>query len=209
MVIENIFSIASAILASIGGGAIIVFALSRWLGGVWAARIIASDKALITQHSEDRTRKIEALMGHYERQIEEFYGPLFNMVHQVFVANHIEYELLNAKRSGAFAIDGYQNRENVKDYYQKNYFIPLHDEIISIMKSKLYLVEGSKVPDSFYLYLKHAAQERDQKSIWDLHGIDSSFLHGEPWPEDFYNDIKKGFETAMENHQQCLNGLKA
>lgn len=76
------------------------------------------------------------------------------------------------------------------------------------MRSKLYLVEGSEVPESFYLYLKHAAQEYDQKYLWNQHGIDSSFLSGEPWPNNFYEDIKKGFESSMKNYEKCLDGLK-
>lgn len=37
--------IAGAFLLSFGGGAAIVFVLSRWLGGVWAKRIIATEEA--------------------------------------------------------------------------------------------------------------------------------------------------------------------
>jgi len=37
--------------------------------------------------SQDRTRKLERLLKHYERQIEEFYGPLWNLVHQLYVSN--------------------------------------------------------------------------------------------------------------------------
>jgi hypothetical protein len=182
--------------------------LSTWLGKVWAGRIIEADKSQLSQRVGDRTRKIEALMKHYERQIEEFYGPLFNMVNQIFVANHIEWELLNAKQDGIHVIDG-NTREFVKDYFQRTYFVPFHDQIISIMRSKLYLVEGAEVPETFYLYLKHAAQERDQRTLWKEHGIDSSFLEGAAWPDRFYNDVKNGFENAMKNYEHSLDGLKA
>jgi len=74
---------------------------------------------------------------------------------------------------------------------------------------RVYLIDGAEVPESFYLYLKHAAQERDQRTLWNQHGIDSSFLHGEPWPERFYDDIKNGFEAAMKYYEHCLDGLKA
>lgn len=209
MDVKTIFSVASAILASLGGGAIVAFAFSSWLGKVWASRIVEADKSQMSQRAGDRTRKIESLMKHYERQIEEFYGPLFNMVNQIFVANHVEWELLNTKQNGQNLINDENMREMVRDYFQKTYFLPLHDEIISIMRSKLYLVEGAEVPETFYLYLKHAAQERDQRILWKQHGIDSSFLRGEPWPDRFYDDIKKGFETAMKRHESCLEGLKA
>lgn len=130
------------------------------------------------------------------------------MVHQIFVANHIEWELLNSKVGGRHAIDDEMSREKIRSYFQENYYRQFHTEIVSIMRLKLYLVEGSEVPESFYLYLKHAAQEHDQKSLWREYSIDSSFLKGEPWPQKFYDDIRNGFESAMRGHQKCIDGLK-
>ena len=84
MSITEIFSIAGAVVVSFGGGAAIVLALSSWLGKVWANRLMEADKsryareletvkAELTRISQDRTRKLESLKRHYERQIEEFY----------------------------------------------------------------------------------------------------------------------------------------
>lgn len=42
---EDIWNIAFAVITALGGGAAIVFALSSWLGKVWANRILESDKA--------------------------------------------------------------------------------------------------------------------------------------------------------------------
>jgi hypothetical protein len=41
---KEIFKIVSAVLISIGGGGAIVFALSSWLGKVWANRILEKEK---------------------------------------------------------------------------------------------------------------------------------------------------------------------
>jgi hypothetical protein len=218
---KDVLSIVVAVLASLGGGGAIVLALSSWLGKVWANRLMEVDKAKyardlealkvdLTRASEDRTRKLQGLMRHYERQIEEFYGPLFNMVNQIFVANHVQYELLSARASktGDKRINE-ENAEKVRDYFHTTYFAPFHDDIRSILRTKLYLVEGSHMPESFYLYLKHAAQERDQRLLWKTHKIDSSSVEGEPWPNEFYNDIKAGLDNAMKNFERCLEGLKA
>jgi hypothetical protein len=205
---ESALSIAAAVVISLGGGAAIVFGLSSWLGKVWASRILEGEKASLARAAEDRTRRIESLMKHHEKQIEEFYGPLFNMVNQIFVANEIKWELLHRDPSGSKSVKDKAAREAVEDYYHQTYFIPLHDQVTAIMRSKLYLVDGDEMPQSFYRYMKHASQERDQIALWKQHQIDTSFLKGEPWPDDFYNDIKAGFERAMKNYERCLNGLK-
>ena len=64
------------------------------------------------------------------------------------------------------------------------------------------------MPESFYEYLKHAAQERDQRTLWKQHHIDTAFLKGQPWPRHFYPDIKQGFEQAMKNYERCVEGLR-
>ena len=64
------------------------------------------------------------------------------------------------------------------------------------------------MPDSFFTYLRHVNQERDQRIIAKDLGIDTSFVPGVPWPEDFYADIKRGFERAMSNYENSLGGLR-
>lgn len=158
-------------------------------------------RAELSRVSEDRSRKLERLLRHYERQVEEFYGPLWNMVHQLYVCNHTKSELV-ARLSG-------EQARAVEDYYQKTYFIPLHTEIREIIKTKLYLVEGAEMPASFYDYLKHALQERDQRNLALDYRVDTSFLPGVEWPSNFHNDIKRGFDNAMKRYEECLAGLKA
>ncbi len=162
---------------------------------------LARLRAELTRTSEDRTRKLERLLRHYKRQVEEFYGPLWNMVHQLYVCNHTKSQLVS-----------HLSREQVakaEDYYQKTYFSPLHAEIREIIKTKLYLVEGAVMPSSFYDYLKHALQERDQRNLARDYAVDTSFLPGVEWPPGFHDDIRRGFDNAMKHYEDCLAGLKA
>jgi hypothetical protein len=54
MTSSELLQLSGSILLSIGGGAAIVAALSRWLGGVWAGRILK-------EHEADLTTTIDAL----------------------------------------------------------------------------------------------------------------------------------------------------
>lgn len=49
----DVFQIATAVIASIGGGAIVVAAASTWLGRVWAARILERDRQKYRETLED------------------------------------------------------------------------------------------------------------------------------------------------------------
>lgn len=52
MSMDEIFKISGAILASVGGAAAIIFALSTWLGKVWANRILEKDKLAYSSELE-------------------------------------------------------------------------------------------------------------------------------------------------------------
>ncbi len=52
MSMDEIFKISGAILASVGGAAAIIFALSSWLGKVWANRILEKDKLAYSSELE-------------------------------------------------------------------------------------------------------------------------------------------------------------
>jgi hypothetical protein len=202
----------TTVLSSAAVSTVLVGALG-WLLRTWIAQRLTSaikfeyDKKLkkvsdeLLRLREDRTRKLEGLLRHYERQIEEFYGPLWNMVHQLYVCNHTKSEMTPHLAP--------EQAAKVEDYYQNTYFIALHEEIREIIKTKLYLIEGAEMPESFYAYLKHALQERDQRELFKEFDVDTSFLPGASWPYDFHDDIKNGFDTAMKNYNQCLAGLKA
>ena len=61
--ITEIFSVATALLASVGGASILLIAMSSWLGRVWASRILEREKA-------DLSRSIETTKAELTRSIE-------------------------------------------------------------------------------------------------------------------------------------------
>lgn len=54
---SQLLSIVGAVLLALGGGTVIVFALARWLGGVWANRILETEKATHARESELLVRR--------------------------------------------------------------------------------------------------------------------------------------------------------
>lgn len=61
---SGIFEIVGAILVSLGGGSVIIFGLSKWLGDIWAQRVIGKEQQkyqielqkLVTQGNEELER---------------------------------------------------------------------------------------------------------------------------------------------------------
>ena len=57
MPIQELLEIIGAILFSLTGGAAVVFALSKWLGGVWAGRILENERSALVREQELLVRR--------------------------------------------------------------------------------------------------------------------------------------------------------
>ncbi|MCG3111686.1 MAG: hypothetical protein MCM46_07650 [Candidatus Manganitrophus sp. SB1] len=56
-----IWSTAAAVIASLGGGAVLVFAFSSWLGKVWATRIAEAERARFSRELEGYRNQLQQL----------------------------------------------------------------------------------------------------------------------------------------------------
>jgi len=60
MSFQDLLSIAGSVLLALGGGSVLVFALAKWLGGVWAGRILEAEKARLVREQELLVRRRNA-----------------------------------------------------------------------------------------------------------------------------------------------------
>jgi hypothetical protein len=60
MAFQDLLSIAGSILVALGGASVVLFALGKWLGGVWATRIIDSERAQAAREQERLGRQRSA-----------------------------------------------------------------------------------------------------------------------------------------------------
>ncbi|MFS2094539.1 hypothetical protein ACCC96_16165 [Pseudomonas sp. Pseusp11] len=58
---EEILKLMGAAIFSLGGGGVIVFALSSWLGKVWAGRILANETHQLTMELEAAKRDLDVI----------------------------------------------------------------------------------------------------------------------------------------------------
>src|SRR3954451_18913685 len=137
-----IAAVLSAAVISIGW--IVTHFSTRWRE--IEARKVASAQAA-------RTRHIELLLNHYQRQIEEFYVPLYSHIRLIWNIRKIQNRF----------VTGLPDKRGIIDRtLDSKYFSPLHEGIIEIFKTKLFLIEGADIPNSFTDYLAHSVTQRMQ-----------------------------------------------
>jgi hypothetical protein len=155
----------------------------------------------LTRKRDSETRRHQTRLRYIERQIEEFYGPLHALANQVIVVNHVRHHLLDQLGAGLSA----DTRGRIDNYLYEEYFRRLHDSIGSLLSQKLYLVDGIRLPESFYDYLRHSVQERVQSDLAGRFSVDTSVVPGVRWPNAFPKDIRDALERKLEEYEASLN----
>ena len=150
---------------------------------------------------EDRTRRLDLLLRFRARQIEELYGPLLSLIEQIFNVWQVRENVLGG------ADHSVEDQRRIQAFFRQHYFTPLHQEIGALLRTKLYLLEGGRLPDSFTEYLEHATQEACQHRLWSELGIDTSKALGREWPDSFHDDVKRALDRLMKEHQSGLARL--
>jgi hypothetical protein len=153
---------------------------------------------ILQQKRDSQKRTQEAHSAFLQRQIEELYGPLSNIATQIVVTNHVLFGLIRSSPD---------NRSKLEEAFYFEYFLPLHLEARNLLKSKLHLVEGERLPQTFYDYLRASMQEEVQRRLWKEHQIDTSNVAGEPYPDSFTAQVQETLEALMTKYERLQEGL--
>lgn len=155
-----------------------------------------------TKGLERRQKRIEFRRAYIQRQIEEFYGPLYSLLWQLFSSNSLQQRMTT---QCSFSED---EKNRVQQYFFEAHFLPLHARIKSILDSKLYLVDGTDMPRSFYDYLTHSLQEDTQRQLWINQGISTVAVRGTSFPPEFYETVEETLKKLMREYEISVQELK-
>ena len=67
---EDIFKISAAILGSLGGGVLIIGAFTKWLGDLWAKRLIQNEKKKLDEEIESYKIKLKKSEFIFQKEFE-------------------------------------------------------------------------------------------------------------------------------------------
>jgi hypothetical protein len=152
----------------------------------------------LTRWREDRTKRIQLTIEHAEKQLSEFYSPLLALVEQLDTI---------ADASGEIEKADIKDRPNIDRIMWEDVYSPIHEEILSILKTKIHLIDGFDIKSSFTEYFRHYAS---QKIYWHLlakdHVVPNMKIVG--YPESFYWDIRNGLSIVSRRYESSLQELR-
>jgi len=70
MALEDMLKLIVAVAASFGSGAVIVVVLSKWLGGLWAARILQEERGKIEHQLSELSHELSLAKSSYDHYLD-------------------------------------------------------------------------------------------------------------------------------------------
>ena len=133
---------------------------------------------------ERRERDLQRLqLERASEQLRDFYGPLHALLLATRGVNKVAWGTDIWERAWGEII------------------LPSYLQIEIILLTKIHLLEDDEIPASFLDFLQHSMINRSYKDI----GLNLDYLDkGVSYPEQFTQDIAKGYEHARSNYLRLL-----
>lgn len=214
MEIKEVFEIAGAILASLGGGSVIVFGLSSWLGKVWANRILENEKAEhskdLEQYKRELTEELEKIKSLNDKALyvsKAQYDNEYKIYMEIWDKLHecVTYTLLLYPQGlESVPVDDKKREEyvvNKLDDFTKRFndFSMIVDKYAPFYRKDFY--------DSFIsLRIKCSAQGNLYK-LWEVerkHNLSYSAVRDNPMPDKSYEEAWSKNPVEIFNHENEL-----
>lgn len=149
--LADILYIATAVIASLGGGAVIVFAFSSWLGKVWAERILEKQKADLQKLMLEHEVRFSRLHEKRALLITELYEKLRELDYGVRqVRFWMGHPLTSKERVAKASLDLTHKYVAARQHFERNqlYFDP------AICKKLREIIEiSSDISDEYFVWI--------------------------------------------------------
>ena len=80
----------------------------------------------VTKALERRQKRLEFRRAYIQQQIEDFYGPLYSLIWQLFSSRELQQRITDRCRLSD------AEQENVRQYFFEKHFLPLHQRVTQI-----------------------------------------------------------------------------
>jgi hypothetical protein len=151
----------------------------------------------LTSRREDRTKRLQLTIEQAEKQVSEFYSPLIFSIERLDAIYRIKNDMVVACPD---------KKGPIEEVAYAEYFLPTHQEIATILKTRIHLLEGSAVPLSLIDYIDHFTSEN---LAWRLRrdGIDV-WSEVRRFPSDFFEQLQEDRTLVYTRYQNALQELR-
>jgi positive regulator of sigma E activity len=151
----------------------------------------------LARRREDRTKRLQLTIEQAEKQVTEFYSPLVFLIKRLDAIYRIKTGMIDAVPA---------KNALIEEVAYKDYFLPTHQEISTILKTKIHLLEGSVIPSSLLAYIEHFTSEnlalrlmQENIDVWS---------QVRRFPSEFFDQLQKDQALVYERYERALRELQ-
>lgn len=165
-------------------------------------RLLESFRVKLAAQRELEMLREQTSLKHLQRQIEELYSPLLGLIQYGSVVNQVEFAKLRQDD------DGYEASE-IRRYFVEVYYLPLNTQMTGLIRTKIYLLDGEHLPESFQQFLKHAAQFECLHKLWTEMRVQSDDIQGIEYPKSFKQDVERTLDNLRAKYNRRIGPLNS
>ncbi|ARV59106.1 hypothetical protein BZZ01_11075 [Nostocales cyanobacterium HT-58-2] len=148
------------------------------------------------------SRQSQAHLRYLERQIEELYGPLEGLLSYASTI----YELEQTRKQYRPAEQANRDSDVIR-YFIEQHYIPINQQIVTLLRTKAHLMVNSQTPESFKRFLAYAAKLECTHNLWRHTELHSFFIPGYEYPANFDEEVKATLHKLRENHTRLIRNV--
>lgn len=180
MSISEIFQIAGAIIVSVGGATLIIFALASWLGKVWATRIMEKEKHEFNKEIERYKQDLALLSAEHNIRFSELHRKQAEAIRILYK------KLIKADNSIGLLAIFYEHHKEISEDVKEN--LNKSSEIGADFIS-FYNDNEILFPENICQMI--SALEDNHSSIWFNIGINQYFDYSDKQLKKILEEIKE------------------
>jgi len=163
---------------------------------------------ILLLRNEKRKRREEAGLRHLQRQIEELYGPLYGLDRFVKAVNEIELLRIPASARDEKGRPKDEEGGTVIRFFREHYYLPLNEERMELIRTKVYLLDSDDIPESFTEFIKHAAQLDCFHTLWKEADIKTYGIKPIEYPAEFSSDVERTLDELRREYNEYIRRMK-
>ena len=157
---------------------------------------------VLATRTEKRRVRLQARLSHVERQLERLYGPLAFLIYEGRPAFD---DLLRTLGRGVV----FDRRLSATElelwlFWVDNEFMPRNAAIQTLLSSQTHLMVGTKMPESYMVFLDHYNSWRISHLRWQKEKVPYEWHSRINWPQGFEDEVISTSQDLKREHARLI-----
>jgi Fe-S cluster biosynthesis and repair protein YggX len=167
--------------------------------------IIALFGYLFTYYHKLKLKQREDKLKLIEKQINEFYGPLYMTVRSTEIMIAALYAKRKAMGMNFLDEDAPKSEKDISEWriWVENIFMPLNEKILNLIIDKAHLIREKEVPECLLNFVAHVSGYRAIVKKWEK-GDFSEAVSPFPYPRDLKEYAERSYLELKEEQLRLV-----